>query len=117
MENVASMPQEAKERITEELWGIEPMLINSRLTSAQQRKRLYWFGIRNEDGTYSPVHVEAPKDKGILLKDILENIPFDAIDSKGKPIWKPVPEKYIEQIQKRLEKGSASVFNTNPSGK
>ena len=35
------------------------------------------------------------------LKDILEDIPFDAVDAKGKPIWKPVPEKYIPLIKER----------------
>ena len=42
-------------------WG--PVLINSALLSAQQRKRYYWTNW----------HVEQPQDKGILLKDILES--------------------------------------------
>lgn len=52
MENVASMSKEAKAKITEALFGIEPMYIDSRLTSAQTRKRLYWFGVLQADGTY-----------------------------------------------------------------
>ena len=51
------------------------------------------------------------------LKDILEEIPFDAVDDKGKPIWKPVPEKYIPITQRNLEKGNKSLFNINPIGK
>jgi len=43
---------------------IEPILINSALLSAQNRQRLYWTNIPN---------VEQPVDKGIVLKDILEN--------------------------------------------
>ena len=49
------------------------MLINSALVSAQNRQRLYWVGKRNPDGTYSNVDVEQPEDRGILLRDILEN--------------------------------------------
>lgn len=62
-ENVTSMPQSIKEYITEEL-GVEPVSINSALVSAQRRKRLYWTNIKG---------IEQPKDKGILLKDILES--------------------------------------------
>lgn len=59
-------------QITAEL-GVEPVLINSALVSAQNRQRLYWVGKREPDGTYSQVRVEQPEDKGILLRDILES--------------------------------------------
>jgi len=36
------------------------------------------------------------------LKDILEDIPFDAVDKKGEPVWKPVPEKYLGIIEKKI---------------
>jgi len=62
LENVNSMPKEAKAIITEAL-GVEPIMINAALVSAQNRKRLFWTNIPN---------VTQPKDKGILLKDILE---------------------------------------------
>lgn len=117
MENVASMPKEAKATITEALFGIEPMYIDSRLTSAQTRKRLYWFGVRQPDGTYKGIDIPQPEDLGILLKDILEDIPFDAVDKKGDPIWKPVPEKYLAIVEERIVKGNMSLFNINPSGK
>ncbi len=70
LENVASMSQEAKDQISNEL-GIQPVMIDAALVSAQQRKRLFWVGERKSDGTYSQVHIEQPKDRGILLKDIL----------------------------------------------
>ena len=60
-ENVASMPANIKQYITEEL-GVEPILINSALVSAQSRKRLYWTNIKG---------ISQPEDKGILLKDVL----------------------------------------------
>lgn len=71
-ENNKSMSAAIREKITEEL-GVEPVLINSALVSAQSRQRLYWVGRRNQDGTYSQVHIEQPEDRGILLRDILES--------------------------------------------
>ena len=63
LENVASMKKEDKDTITSIL-GVEPILINSALVSAQQRKRLYWTNIPN---------ITQPQDKGILLQDVLES--------------------------------------------
>lgn len=70
-ENNKSMSPAIRAQITAEL-GVEPVLINSALVSAQNRQRLYWVGRRNPDGTYSQVAVEQPVDCGILLRDILE---------------------------------------------
>lgn len=70
-ENNKSMSPAIREQITAEL-GVEPVLINSAMVSAQNRQRLYWVGKRNPDGTYSQVAVEQPVDRGILLRDILE---------------------------------------------
>ena len=74
LENVASMSKEDKAKITE-IMGVEPILINSALVSAQQRKRLYWTNIPG---------ITQPKDKGILLKDVLEN--GIAMDLKSRAI-------------------------------
>ena len=71
-ENNKSMSAAIRAQITEEL-GVEPVLINSALVSAQSRQRLYWVGKRNPDGTYSQVPVEQPEDKGLFLRDILES--------------------------------------------
>ena len=60
-ENVASMRKSEKDKITE-LLGVEPIMICSSKLSAQTRKRLYWTNIPG---------VTQPKDKGILLQDIL----------------------------------------------
>ena len=70
-ENNKSMSPAIRAQITAEL-GVEPVLINSALVSAQNRQRLYWVGKREPDGTYSQVRVEQPEDRGILLRDILE---------------------------------------------
>ena len=61
LENVASMPKKDKDIITKEL-GVEPVMFDASLVSAQCRKRLFWTNIQ----------FELPEDKGILLKDILE---------------------------------------------
>jgi len=61
LENVASMPKADRDIITREM-GVEPVLFNASLVSAQCRKRLFWTNIP----------FTLPKDKGILLKDILQ---------------------------------------------
>lgn len=62
-ENNYSVHQRIKDEISKTL-GVEPIMINSSLVSAQNRKRCYWTNI--------PVS-SFPEDKGILLKDILES--------------------------------------------
>ncbi len=71
-ENNKSMSKQIRASI-DEAFGFEAVLINSALVSAQNRQRLYWVGRRNDDGTYSKVNVEQPTDRGILLRDILED--------------------------------------------
>lgn len=46
-----------------EAMGVEPIIINSGLVSAQNRVRYYWTNIPN---------IDQPDDLGIMLKDILE---------------------------------------------
>jgi DNA (cytosine-5)-methyltransferase 3A len=62
LENVASMPKKDKDIITREM-GVEPIMIDASLVSAQSRKRLFWTNI--------PVK-GLPEDRKILLKDILQ---------------------------------------------
>lgn len=62
-ENNYSIHRNIKEAISAEL-GVQPIMINSALLSAQNRKRCYWTNIPN---------VTQPEDKGIVLKDVLEN--------------------------------------------
>lgn len=65
LENV-QMKQEFQDIISEAL-GVAPIKINSALVSAQNRKRFYWTNISG---------ITQPADRGILLRDILEN-PLD----------------------------------------
>lgn len=62
LENVR-MKKEYEAVISEHL-GVEPILINSSLVSAQNRQRLYWTNIPG---------VTQPEDKKIFLKDIIEH--------------------------------------------
>lgn len=71
LENV-KMKKEYQDIISKHLW-VEPIEINSALVSAQNRKRLYWFGVRQEDWTYKQIKIGQPKDREILLKDILQS--------------------------------------------
>ena len=61
LENVASMPKKDKDIISKEL-GVEPVMFNASLVSAQSRKRLFW----------SNIPFTLPEDRGILLKHILQ---------------------------------------------
>jgi DNA (cytosine-5)-methyltransferase 3A len=61
LENVASMPKADRDIITREM-GVEPVMFNASLVSAQSRKRLFWTNIP----------FDLPEDRGILLKDILQ---------------------------------------------
>jgi len=72
LENV-KMKKEWMNRMTEELFWVEPILINSSLLSAQNRPRLYRCWKLNEQGSYSKVDIPMPEDKGITIKDILDN--------------------------------------------
>ncbi len=50
--------------VISEYMGVEPIMINSALVSAQNRVRYYWTNIPN---------IEQPEQRGIVLKDILED--------------------------------------------
>lgn len=55
--------------------GVAPIEINAALVSAQNRVRLFWTNIANEPyGLFGDMHctISQPKDRGILLIDILE---------------------------------------------
>lgn len=80
-ENNKSMSKEIRASITE-TFGFEPICINSALVSAQNRQRLYWVGVRQNDGTYRKASIEQPADRGILLKDVLDSAV--AITEKGR---------------------------------
>lgn len=64
------------EIIISKYMGVAPIEINSALLSAQNRVRLYWTNIAAEPyGLFGDMQcmIPQPKDKGILLRDILES--------------------------------------------
>lgn len=81
------------ENVISDLLGVRPLRINSSLLSAQNRDRLYWTNINKGD-------IPLPKDKGILLKDIiieemdnqypLSKTHYDAF-KKSYKTWKDSP--------------------------
>lgn len=77
LENV-NMKKEWQDVISQHL-GVEPILINSALLSAQSRPRLYWTNIPG---------VTVPPDKGVQLADILEGDLSDAPGYEGRPLHK-----------------------------
>jgi DNA-cytosine methyltransferase len=64
------------QKILSQAIGIDPIMINSSLLSAQNRKRLYWTNIGTNTANLFGIDqpgIMQPKDKGILLRDILED--------------------------------------------
>lgn len=72
--------------------GVEPVMINSNLVSAQNRKRLYWTNI---------AQITQPEDEGIVLRDILE----DNVDEKYYVSNKAL-EGMINHARVHAEKGN-----------
>ena len=98
-ENNFSIHKNIKEAITKEL-GVEPIMINSSLVSAQSRRRLYWTNIPN---------VKQPQDKGIFLKDILESgVPFNdksyclTSHYNGAIVWNTLERKQRTMVAERI---------------
>ena len=78
------------EDIISEYMGCSPIKINSSLLSAQSRNRLYWF-VKLVDDKYVPVLTMQPQDKGIVIKDILEELPFGDIPNYLANSWAGEP--------------------------
>ena len=85
LENVV-MKKEWADIISEEL-GVKPIEINSNLVSAQNRRRLYWTNIPN---------IEKPKDKNILLGDIIYDDTYKVFTDERIPKTKKITKNYIK---------------------
>lgn len=94
LENV-KMKQESKDVITTRL-GVQPIAINSKLVSAQNRYRLYWTNIEG---------VTEPQDEGILLKDILQTDFNDKYRIKGGRL------NWLKNFGEVKEQGGYIAFN------
>ena len=85
LENVR-MKKESQNVISKFI-GFEPQMINSADVSAQNRHRLYWFGFLNESMEYEQIPIPQIEDKGIVLKDILEDVAFHEIPNYLENEW------------------------------
>ena len=85
LENVR-MKKESENVITKYM-GFSPQAMNSADVSAQNRHRLYWFGYLNESLEYKQIPISPIKDKGIVIKDILEDLPFEDIPNYLNNTW------------------------------
>jgi DNA (cytosine-5)-methyltransferase 3A len=98
------MPKADRDIITREM-GVEPVMFNASLVSAQCRKRLFWTNIP----------FDLPEDRGILLKDILQ--PDGEVDERmvveGKAYTltasyaKATPSP--AQVEHNIEKGQRTM--------
>ncbi len=115
LENVNSMPKEAK-RIISETLGVEPIMINAALVSAQNRKRLFWTNIQTD--IFGNCHIPQPTDRGILLKHILES--GEQIPEKSCPInatyWKSGTSPAAQEYSDRTHQRTLVVDNVYPGG-
>ena len=99
LENVRM--SKTSEQIITDILGVEPIAINSNLVSGQNRYRLYWTNIP----------FDVPKDKKVMLQDILENgvVDRDKSHCLDANYWKGGNLKsYFEKNRRQL------VFNTYP---
>jgi len=81
--------------------GVEPVVINSGLVSAQNRKRYYWTNIPG---------ISQPEDKGILIKDILE-AGSEVINYSSSGRGKGIVEKRISEAFKSYTLTAAQSSN------
>jgi DNA-cytosine methyltransferase len=101
LENV-KMKQEWQDIISD-LLGVKPILINSSLVSAQNRERLYWTNLPI-DGL--------PTDKGILLKDIIED--GQVLKDKSQTILATLYKENAKSMIKRNKQGLLILKNIYP---
>ena len=109
LENV--MMGEKWEKILSKAIGVKPIMINSALVSAQNRQRLYWTNIGLQpQGLFGDLYsiIDQPKDKCILLKDILEQ----NIDNKYFLSDKMI-SGFVRHSERHEDKGTG--FGWNPT--
>ena len=97
LENVP-MKKECQDVISKYL-GVEPIVINSSLVSAQNRHRLYWTNLPFD---------KLPEDKGIMLKDVL-------LDDATEPMLSNIYGGFGEK-KPRVHYGKSVTIRTSAGG-
>jgi site-specific DNA-cytosine methylase len=94
LENVESMTDENRDVITKEM-GVEPIMIDATLVSAQQRKRYFWTNIEG---------IEQPEDLGLTVRHIIDVSkqrkylsPVNVVKSKRGVKWDTSGKGYFSQ--------------------
>ena len=111
LENV--MMGEKWEKILSKAIGVNPIMINSSLVSAQNRQRLYWTNIgMKPSGLFGDLEsiIQQPKDLGILLKDILE----PEVDEKYFLSEKMI-DGFLLHNKRHIEEKNQTGFNWKPT--
>jgi DNA (cytosine-5)-methyltransferase 3A len=101
------------EKVLSKAIGLNGIHINSALVSAQNRKRIYWTNIGHEPGGLFGdlvCKIEQPKDRGILLKDILEK----EVDEKYYLSDKMI-SGFLEHNKRHIEEKNQTGFNWKPT--
>lgn len=95
------MSRENRDKISKIL-GVEPILIDSKLLTAQGRRRLYWTNITN---------LTQPEDKGIKVKDIISP------DETFKTDWEwtkyDKEGRFVGAFNKKMFVSNKQIININ----
>lgn len=92
------MSRENRDKISKIL-GVEPILIDSKLLTAQGRRRLYWTNITN---------LTQPEDKGIKLKHIISPNDDFVVDWD----WEPISEgRFAGAFKKKMFESNRKIAN------
>lgn len=102
LENVEMKKSNAE--IMSKYLGVQPVLINSKLLSAQNRPRLYWSNFK----------FEIPQDKNIKLKDILEQQDIELIERNGLYFDSTLSDKAIDLVF--IDNGKVAVKQATKQG-
>lgn len=105
LENVASMQNKWKDLMSE-IIGVQPIMINSNLVCAAERKRYYWTNIPN---------VIQPENKNINLKDIV--LSANKVEDKywyNKPFIYNGDDKKVQcTLGIQIHRQGKEVYNLN----
>lgn len=100
-ENNFSIHQNIKDEITKQL-GVQPIMINSGLVSAQNRKRMYWTNI--------PTTI--PEDKGLKLYDVID-FTKESFRPIGDWVWTYWGEKRKIDMLKTIHSEKSHTLTTS----
>ena len=112
LENV-KMKKEFLDIISQQV-GVEPILINSALVSAQNRQRYYWTNIPG---------VEQPEQRGVVLRDVLETESVSdefrysqkSIDymNRGNEKWQQAGNRRADRYEQTADKDKSFAITAN----